>query len=201
MTHEHLKTIKRYTDTVYLLFDTDNAGTQASIRALSICYSHEIYPKMLILPDDCKDVDDLANKADGKEIFAQAIDKAQDGFLHTFLTSKKSEDWTSPIGRQKVINMMFELIMAITSSASIQKHYIEILADQLGMHSNIIEAQYRDFRNKNKFITQKQQNHEPKNSNYQPDRELLFAALLYQDFYNKYVEDRSLRQAWIAFIQ
>ncbi len=125
MTHEHLKTIKRYTDVVYLLFDTDNAGTQASIRALSICYSHEIYPKMLILPDDCKDVDDLANKENGKEIFQQAIDKAQDGFLHTFLTSKKSEDWTSPIGRQKVINMMFELIMAITSSASIQKHYID----------------------------------------------------------------------------
>jgi len=201
MTHEHLKTIKRYTDTVYLLFDTDNAGTQASIRALSICYSHEIYPKMLTLPDDCKDVDDLANKEDWKEIFAQAINKAQDGFLHTFLTSKKTEDWTSPIGRQKVINTMFELIMAITSSASIQKHYIEVLADQLGMHSNVIEAQYRDFRNKNKFIAQKHHKEQEQKKSYQPNRELLFAALLYKDFYTAYVENRELRQGFITFIE
>jgi len=156
---------------------------------------------MLILPDDCKDVDDLANKENGKEVFQQAMDKAQDGFLHTFLTSKKSEDWTSPIGRQKVINMMFELVMAITSSASIQKHYIEILSDQLGMHSNIIEAQYRDFRNKNKFIVQKHHKEQEEKTLYQPDRELLFAALLYKDFYNNYVEDRELRQAFITFIE
>jgi hypothetical protein len=127
--------------------------------------------------------------------------QAQDGFLHTFQTLKKQYDWTSPIGRQKVINTMFELIMAITSSVSIQKHYIEILGEQLGMHANIIEAQYRDFRKKNKFIAQKHQSQEQKNTNYQPDREILFAALLYQDFYNKYIENRPLRQNRIAFIQ
>ena len=201
MTHEHCKTLKRYTDTIYLLFDTDNAGIQASIKALSLCYAHELYPKMITLPADCKDVDDLANLVDGKEIFAQAIEQAQDGFLHTFQLLKKQYDRASPIGRQKVMDIMFELIMSITSSVSIQKHYIEVLGDQLGMHANVIEAQYRDFRKKNKFVTQRIQKTEEENKTYQPDRELLFAALLYQDFYNKYVEDRQLRQAWIAFIQ
>jgi len=201
ITNEHCKTLKRYTDTIYLLFDTDNAGINASIRALSICYAHEIYPKMISLPDDCKDVDDLANKEQGTTIFTEAMTQAQDGFLQTFQTLKKQYDWTSPIGRQKVINTMFELIMAITSSVSIQKHYIEVLAEQLGMHPNVIEAQYKDFRKKNKFITQKQQTKEKQNTNYQPERELLFAALLYQDFYNKYVENREIRQTRIAFIQ
>lgn len=48
------------------------------MRALSVCYGHEIYPKMLTLPAECKDVDDLANKENGREIFQQAIDNAQD---------------------------------------------------------------------------------------------------------------------------
>jgi len=201
ITHDHCKTLKRYTDTIYLLFDSDNAGIQASIRALSMCYGHEIYPKMITLPEDCKDVDDLANKADGKETFQKAIDDAQDGFLHIFQILKKQNDRTSPIGKQKVINTMFELIMAITHSASTQKHYIWTLADQLGMHDNVLEAQYLDFRKKNKFITNKQQVQQEDPKTYQPDREMLFAALLYDDFYNKYVEDRTIRQAMIAFIE
>lgn len=201
MTHEHLKTIKRYTDTVYLLFDTDNAWVQASMRALSVCYGHEIYPKMLTLPAECKDVDDLANKENGREIFQHAIDNAQDWFLHTFQLHKKQEDRTSPIGRQKVINMMFELIMAITTSASTQKHYIEILADQLGMHSNILEAQYIDFRKKNKFITNKHQVQQEQIKTYQPDRELLFASLLHQNFYEKFIENREIRQKFVSLIE
>ena len=201
ITHDHCKTLKRYTDTIYLLFDSDNAGIQASIRALNICYGHEIYPKMITLPEDCKDVDDLANKSNGKEVFQEAMDDAQDWFLHIFHILKKQNDRTSPIGKQKVINTMFELIMAITHSASTQKHYIWTLADQLGMHDNVLEAQYLDFRKKNKFITNKQQAQQEEPKTYQPDREMLFAALLYDDFYNKYVEDRTIRQNMIAFIE
>jgi len=54
-----------------------------------MAYSQNIYPKMINLPDDCKDVDDLANIDDGRQIFEKAIEHSNDGFVHIFEVLKK----------------------------------------------------------------------------------------------------------------
>ncbi len=51
LTQEHLKLIKRYTEHVFLLFDSDEAGQEASLRALSLAYQNNIYPKIIRLPE------------------------------------------------------------------------------------------------------------------------------------------------------
>jgi DNA primase len=43
--------LKRYTENVYILFDNDDAGKNASIRALKIAYRENIFPKMIRLPE------------------------------------------------------------------------------------------------------------------------------------------------------
>jgi DNA primase len=54
---------------VYILFDNDDAGKNATVRALKIAYRENIFPKMIVLPDGYKDTDDIANDPNGKEIF------------------------------------------------------------------------------------------------------------------------------------
>jgi DNA primase len=61
LTPDHIKTLKRYTQHIQLLFDTDNAGYQAALRGLKLCYEQEIRPEMLSLPDGIKDIDERAN--------------------------------------------------------------------------------------------------------------------------------------------
>lgn len=46
---DHLKQIKRYSDTVYFLFDNDDAGFAATVRWLKIAYGMDIYPSVLRL--------------------------------------------------------------------------------------------------------------------------------------------------------
>lgn len=54
---------------MFLLFDNDNAGQEASIRGLSLAYQNNIFPKIIILPEEFKDIDDLANTPDAKKKF------------------------------------------------------------------------------------------------------------------------------------
>lgn len=62
LTPQHMTLLKRHTSTIYLCFDTDDAGVDATIRALGLCYEQGIYPHVLTLPDGCKDIDDLAEQ-------------------------------------------------------------------------------------------------------------------------------------------
>lgn len=61
LTEEHIKLIKRYTPNIYLLFDNDKAGQEATVRALKTAYQQDIFPKIIQLPPPSKDADDLAN--------------------------------------------------------------------------------------------------------------------------------------------
>ncbi|MBP7061326.1 toprim domain-containing protein [Patescibacteria group bacterium] len=130
ITEQHVKMLKRYSDNIIFLFDNDQAGLQATIRGLKLAYEQNIFPKILQLPTGYKDVDELANIADGKELFTQALDGVQDAFVVLFETLKKNDDRNSPVGRQKIVNAMFAIIMAIDST-SIQSHYLQVLAQEL----------------------------------------------------------------------
>ena len=49
LTQQHISTLKRYSDTIYFLFDNDSAGISATLRWLTIAYEQWIYPKIISL--------------------------------------------------------------------------------------------------------------------------------------------------------
>ena len=49
LTQQHISTLKRYSDTIYFLFDNDGAGTSATLRGLAIAYAQGVYPKVINL--------------------------------------------------------------------------------------------------------------------------------------------------------
>ena len=189
LTQEHLKLIKRYTEHLFLLFDSDDAGQDASLRALTLAYQHNLFPKIILLPQGFKDIDELANTADGKEKFDEQRKKSQDGFYVIFQNLKKKFDLTSPIDKQKILNILFGLIMNIENNA-MQDHYIQLLGEQIGVRENIMEAQYKQFaKSGGKFILQ-QIARKTEEKKYEIDRELLIAALFYQEFIKQFIESQ-----------
>lgn len=71
--------IKRYTDHVYLAYDSDGAGTKAAIRALGIMREFEM-PARVISLKPYKDPDELI-QAEGKEEFERRIENAVSGIM------------------------------------------------------------------------------------------------------------------------
>lgn len=51
LSSDHIKFIKRYSENIYLLFDNDSAGQQATLRALKLFYQQNIFPKIIRLPE------------------------------------------------------------------------------------------------------------------------------------------------------
>lgn len=186
LTQEHIKLIKRFTEHLFLLFDSDDAWQEASLRALTLAYQNSIFPKIITLPDGFKDIDELANTAEGKSKFDEERKKGQDGFSVIFQNMKKKFDLTSPIDKQKVLNIMFGLILNINSSA-MQDHYVQALGEKLGISYEIMRVQYVQFaKNEGKYILQ--QASRKKEVKYQIDREMLVAALWYQEFIKQFIE-------------
>ncbi|MDR2190579.1 MAG: toprim domain-containing protein [Candidatus Peribacteria bacterium] len=187
LTEDHIKILKRHTEHLYFLFDNDTAGQQATFRAMKLCYHHNLFPKIVNLPPETKDVDELANLEHGKERFESCLQQAQDGFLALFDQIRASSDMSSPIDKQKLINAMFELIISV-SNLTIQEHYKLLLAEKLGFAPEIIKVQFQNYRaGEGKFLLRQQERQETsaKPPSYQPQREALFAALFYQGFLEK----------------
>jgi len=200
LTPEHLKLIKRYTERVFLLFDNDTAGQEASMRALTLAYQNNIFPKIITLPEEYKDIDDLANMPDAKNIFDTQRTKSQDGFVVVFNTLKKKFDITSPIDKQKILNALFELIMQI-DNINIQKHYLQVLGEQLGIRENIMETQYIQFSKKEgRFITQQKARNNQQQYKIEQDKEHIISALFFEDYIKQHIENTEKREQLLTLI-
>jgi DNA primase len=189
LTAEHLKLIKRYTENVYLLFDNDAAGQEATIRALNIAYQNNIFPKKIRLPLEYKDTDDLANISEGKEIINTSFKQAQDGFVATFHELKATNDLSSPIEKQKILNILFGLIQSM-NNISMQQHYVQVMSDLIGSPFEITYEQYKKFSRDEGRFTQPRKKTE---TAYQIDRSLLSAALFYENFIDQFIENQQMR--------
>ncbi len=76
LTEGQAKLIKKYTDTVIIAYDQDNAGRAATLRAIDILYNVGLKVKVLKLDhDDVKDPDEYINKY-GKNRFLDCVEKS-----------------------------------------------------------------------------------------------------------------------------
>lgn len=197
LTDQHIKLIKRYTENIYLSFDNDNAGQNASIRALKTAYQQWIYPKIFQLPSEFKDIDEFANNNGSKEELKNMIEKSLDWFVVVFDNLKSKLDMSSPIDKQKLFNAMFDLILNVENKA-IEEHYLQLLSEKIWIQLEILRVEYRKYQSGSVILQNRQRQIQIKSESktYQPDRETLVASLFFDWFINQFVEDQSL---WSSF--
>lgn len=184
LTEQHIKILKRHTENIYLLFDNDQAWRQATFRALKLCYAQDLFPKIISLPDWFKDADELANNENWTKLFQQCIDNATDWFLEMFDRLRTSFDMNSPVDKTKLINAMFELILAV-NNVLIQESYKKSFAEKLGFPFETVDLQFKKYVQGDGRIYLQQQRREQENKTtqtYQPSREELLTSLFYNWF-------------------
>jgi DNA primase len=76
-TPDHARVLKRYADSVVLVFDADAAGQKAALRALEVLLQAELAARVAVMPGD-DDPDSLIRR-EGPEAFQRLLDNALSG--------------------------------------------------------------------------------------------------------------------------
>ena len=101
-TSGHASLIKRYVSTVYLTYDSDEAGTKAALRAVPILRASGISAKVIKM-DPYKDPDEFIKNA-GAEAFEKRIEDASNGFMFSIEVLSRQYDMYSPEGKTAFFN-------------------------------------------------------------------------------------------------
>ena len=144
LTPQHMKLLKRYTQNIYFLFDNDPAGIAASQRALKIAYQHDVYPKMLTLPGEYKDIDERANVHPSQEDIDARFEVAEDGFLAVVKIQIAANDMQNPVERKRFLQAVFEVLLYV-QDFSILSWYLETISKHMSMSYDVLFSQFKSF--------------------------------------------------------
>jgi DNA primase len=125
LTSQQIKLLKRYGDSILLIYDSDEAGQNAMIRGINIALEQGMNVKLLELPEG-EDPDSFV-KQFGKESFQELRKEESEDFV-TYLIQRAeaSGDWQDPIEKKKVISQILESIARIPDRVT-QETFIQHL--------------------------------------------------------------------------
>ncbi len=145
-TDEQAQILKRYTDKIYICFDADTAGINATLKAIDILLEYEFDIKIVKLPDK-QDPDSIFNKS-GKDALIDFVNNAMDFFDFILDLSTKDKDLTSPYVKNDVAKNLIAKLSKIKSNI-IRASYATILSDKLNIQEKIILTELKKAHNKN----------------------------------------------------
>ena len=138
-TDEQARILKRYTDRVYLAFDSDSAGQKAMARALELLLPLDFEIKIIRFPEG-SDPDDIY-KNSGEAGLNKLVDEAIDmlDFLCEIIFPK--HDANTPFGKSRIIGEMLEYFRKISKPIA-REAYIQELSSRLGVKPETIFSEY-----------------------------------------------------------
>jgi DNA primase len=140
LTQEQIRLIKRYTDNVILIFDSDKAGQSASLRSIDLLLESDVKVLVAELPSGY-DPDSLVREK-GIEIFIECINKRKDFFDYKISLMEKAHNKKTIEGKTKIAQELLATINKLQSE--IKKYeYIKNLAFSLDIKEEILIAEFR----------------------------------------------------------
>jgi DNA primase len=149
-TQNHAKLVSRYSDSVTLLFDSDNAGKIAAQRSLEILVRDGIECRVSALPEHV-DADEYLNQY-GKESFLKLLEDSSKSaicFMIERVLGGLSLDGkkNSPEIKAKAVSALLDFAARSTNSI-IQREWIRDIAQHVNVDE---EAVWREFKKKQRL--------------------------------------------------
>ncbi|HMD67667.1 MAG TPA: DNA primase [Chitinivibrionales bacterium] len=135
-TDTHARTLRRFTDTIFLVFDGDAAGVEAARRAIFVLAPYNFNIRVLTIPDD-EDPDDFV-KAKGARAFAELLEKSSKDYMDFMLDKiAKDYDTTSPSGKIAVIEILAPLVKMFSDSI-VRRKFMTLIVERLSLSPDIV---------------------------------------------------------------
>lgn len=130
LTTDHVRLLKRFTNAVCMVYDSDQAGEAASLRGLDLVVAEDLRCKIVTLPRGFDPDDYLRRK--GRQSFQNQLDRALDLFDYklNLLTSKYDSSKVEDIA--KITAEMLPTIARI-QNAVLKSGYIKELSKRLAV--------------------------------------------------------------------
>ena len=117
--------LKRYTDEVFLSYDSDGAGTKATLRAIPILKEAGLTAKVIDMRP-YKDPDEFI-KALGKEEYEKRIEQAKNSFYFEIEVLEREHDMSDPEEKTKFFNETAQKLLVFKEEIE-RNIYIEAIA-------------------------------------------------------------------------
>lgn len=126
LTQGQMRIMKRYGDSMLMIFDADTAGMKAAVRGITIALEEGMGVRILTLPEG-EDPDSYVRQY-GMEGFVDYKKKQTRDFLRFLVSvSKEEKRWDDPVERKKVMGEILEVIAVIPDELS-RENYIQELS-------------------------------------------------------------------------
>lgn len=136
----HVRLLRRYSDTVTLLFDPDAAGAQATLRGGELLIAEAITTNVVTLPDGL-DPDELLVR-DGRESLQAQLDHAVPFIDYVIAQALKRHPYASPEGKLAVSKDVLPLIRKVRDPL-LQDEHLTRLAEALSVDKGVLGRQMK----------------------------------------------------------
>lgn len=127
LTSGHASLIKRYTQEVFLLYDSDEAGIRASLRAIPILREAGVNAKVVSLKP-YKDPDEFIKNM-GPEALEERLLNASDSFLFRVHTGEAEADMETPQGQNRFFEECARMLLELSDELE-RNLYIEAIVKE-----------------------------------------------------------------------
>lgn len=147
LTSQQASLLKRYTDEVLIVYDSDEAGRKAALRAIPLLKAAGLHTKVIDLKP-YKDPDDFI-KAMGKEVFQKRLEHGMNSFLFELKAQEDQYDMKDPQGKtdffketaQKLLRFEDEIernnyMQAVAESYQIPVENLRKMVNRLAMRGS-----------------------------------------------------------------
>lgn len=142
-TSEQAGLLSRYVSRVQLLFDTDNAGMEATSKAITMLQEKDIPCEVLSL-DRFKDASEYLEKAGG-EALRNSLNQSIDGFRYLVNRALSLYNTRTPKGKSEFVGYLAPFINATKSNVE-KDAYIRQIAEIIGTGEVQIRSDLTSFR-------------------------------------------------------
>ena len=146
LTHDHGALLRRYTENVIVLFDSDESGVKASVRSLDVLLEEGLMPHVSPLPPG-EDPDSFIKKH-GPEEFKKLISDSE-SWIEFFLNRMLGEHQRGALTRSQLRDEVVELLKKVKNPVELSV-YVQRDADKLSMPESNLHSLIKQKRGKEK---------------------------------------------------
>lgn len=186
LTDEQLKLLNRTVNKVLLSLDMDQAGIEATKRAIDLARKYELELRVIQIPGG-KDPDELSRT--NPKAWREATKSSISVYEFFLLSALKNHDPALPEGKREIIDELASIFGNISHSVE-QDFYIKKLAQALEVKESVVRADILKFKDRGKVEksqtqtqtqTQKSEKIKENSKQQQLEQFLFFLLLRFED--------------------
>ncbi|MBS9783932.1 DNA primase [Candidatus Gracilibacteria bacterium] len=138
LTKDHIRILKRFTQVVYLMLDSDDAGVNATFASIENLLNQDIEIKIIQIPNG-KDPDDFIQSGGDVSLLKKTAINVVDFYLQM---GQKKYDTSTIIGKKQLVETCLSLIKQIKSEVEVDM-YLQHISASLHISLDVLYSAYK----------------------------------------------------------